>query len=151
MKRWSYGINSYYKTSNLVLEEAPWYIFFIEWFGLFSCSYIPEIPFPDILPKKRNKVDDCVCKREKRHCEDHDELYTLKEWYGDLRQWYHGAVCSPITEWTNGKIKQYMFKVSYEEVFENFYKSDKEFFDADINTAKELEAEKFFGIDIHEN
>lgn len=30
MKTWSYGINSYYKTATIWLEEGPWWIFLLD-------------------------------------------------------------------------------------------------------------------------
>ena len=143
MKHWSYGINSYHRTASLLLNEAPWYVFFIEWLfdGILSCVHVPKIPFPNILPSKRNKIEDCACKNMAKQCEDHDQLYTLQEWYGDLGQWYHVNVCSPITEWAQKRVKSIDFEVDYDVLVQKF-SVDKAYFDEQERLADEWRKEE---------
>ena len=48
MRKWSIGHNDCYYTSNLWLEEAPWYVFAIDYCMNYICSWIPAIPLPKI-------------------------------------------------------------------------------------------------------
>lgn len=53
MTRWGIGTNNYHFTSSIILEEAPWYIFAIEFCIQWICHFMPPIP----LPKIKIKID----------------------------------------------------------------------------------------------
>mgnify|MGYP001024237259 CR=1 FL=1 len=97
MRRWSTGTNDYYFTAGIFLEEAPWYIFFIENVIMWIChTLIPRIPLPNFIKIKRE-----------------GEEYTLRSWYGTTADLFHIYVCCPITEWCWKKIKHYDIEVPY--------------------------------------
>jgi len=93
--------------------------------------FIPKIPFPNWFPKKRNKRYDCDCSEPNFSCEDHERLYTLKEWYGDSRQLYYNFVCIPVLKWEiyHPRRKEHMFKIGYDEAKSKFYNEYPEVFD----------------------
>ena len=125
MKNWSYGINSLYKTGHIFLEEAPWYVFAIARAVEWTCDYMPEIPFSD-----RSIVD-----------EDGNET-TLKEYYGDLSQWWHCKVHDPIFQWAEKQKSTTTIEMSYEKIKELFYESNRKFFDDHEKIDEELTDEE---------
>jgi len=120
MRSWSYGINNYYKTANISLEIAPWYIFAIEKASEFICGIIPPIPLPDI--KFRLKDKDSIKFNQ-------SEWTTVREWYGDLSQLFHSVIHVPIFDFCWDRIISKHVEMDYEKLKEMFYKEDKEFFD----------------------
>ena len=119
MKSWSYGINTYYKTASIWLEEGHWYMFFLDRAIEFLCSIIPSIPFPNIR-FKLNKEDAEFMG---------DEWTTLKKWYGDLNQWFCGSVHSLTTDFCYRKINRMHVDIKYSKCRELFYEKDKEYWD----------------------
>jgi len=120
MKNWSYGINNYYKTTNISLETAPWHIFAIERIAEFICDIIPPIPLPNI--KFRLK--------DKERIEDNEgEWTTVREWYGDLRQLFHSVIHMPIFNFCWDRIETKYIEMDYKKVKEMFYEENREFFD----------------------
>lgn len=117
--RWSIAINNYYFTGSIVLETASWYIFAIENIIQIICSYIPRIPLPKSIKIKRD-----------------DEIYTLREWYGDVQQMFYSHVFMKVSEWCYKRIDfQYisfpfnMLKEQFPEYFldmEDFQFPEKE-------------------------
>jgi hypothetical protein len=98
MRKWSTGTNDYYFTSSIWLEEAPWYIFFIENAIMWIChNLIPRIPLPSFIKITRE-----------------GEEYTLREWYGTTNDLFHCDVCIPITTWCWKKIKHNDIYFPYE-------------------------------------
>ena len=131
MKKWFYAVNTLHLTCSVYLEKAPWYVFFAEWLvdsSIFSCHYIPDIPLPNILPRKRDTIKGCVCENRDIHCSGHENLYTLKEWFGDLSDWYHVSICSPIFNWAWKHTDTKFFNVAWEELKAQF-PEDKEYFE----------------------
>lgn len=128
MRRWSVGINNYYFTSHIYLDEAPWYVFAIEYIIQTICSYIPRIPLPKI-----------------KIIRDGEET-TLKEWYGSTSDLFHIFICSPIYQWCFKKTEIKNFQFPYEVLKDSFPKdfkwtedfyTDTELFD-DLDEKKEL-------------
>jgi len=74
-----------------IIEEGPWWAFFLEWLsesGPLSCGHIPRIPFPNI-----GKIKDID--------EETGEIrgvHTWKEWHGTLQDWWHVYIDSPLTQ-----------------------------------------------------
>lgn len=126
MKTWSYGINVLYKIGTIDVVEAPWYVLLVEWFADHACSYIPPIPFPNIWKRKRDADDDF-------------HMYTLKEWYGDLRQMWCCYVDGSLFQWSyqHPKRKTYSFNVGYDIVKSTFYETNKRTFDEHEELLKE--------------
>lgn len=113
MKRWSIGINDYYYTSGISLEEASWYIFFLEWLISWICYYFPRIPLPNFIKIKRD-----------------GEIYGLKDYYGTTRDLFHIFVCMPVSNWSWNKTKFEYIEFPYEEIMKKF---PKKFKDDDID------------------
>jgi hypothetical protein len=102
MRRWSVGINNYYFTSCIYLDEAPWYVFALENTIQQICSYFPSIS----LPKIKITMD--------------GEETTLKEWYGSTSDLFHIFICAPISEWCFKKTETKYFQFPYEFLKERF-------------------------------
>ena len=116
MKHWTYGANNYYKTAAIYVEEAPWYIFFIEFLINWICDHFPAIPLPNIGKVK---------------IKDEDIKYiTYKEAYDDLAGLFHDKIHSPIFDWVYSKIKVTDIEVSYDKLKEEFYDKDKKYWDS---------------------
>ena len=134
MKRWGYCINSYHKTANIYCEIAPFYIFWLEGIVQNICGYlIPAIPFLKI--PLRLKDDELEWNDDKRWT-------TYKDWYGDLSQWFHAFVDMPVFNFCNKFEKHYSIDVPYHKLRKSFYKIDKEFFDQEEQSAKEMREEE---------
>jgi hypothetical protein len=119
MRRWSVGINNYYFTSSICLDEAPWYVFVIEHMIQVICTWFPWFPLPKI-----------------KIIRDGEET-TLKEWYGTTRDLFHIFVCTPITDWCFKKTKMILISHPYEVLKKEFPKDfelvekDADFFNYD--------------------
>lgn len=120
MKTWTYGINTYYRTAHYVIEQGPWWAFFIRWLADHLCDFIPRIPFPSI------RIDD-----EERN------KTTLKNEWGDLSQWVHVVIHAPVFKWVEGKIHCNLVPAPYEEIKQHYYTRDKQFFDEQESLFKE--------------
>jgi hypothetical protein len=120
MRRWSKGTNNYYFTSSIWLEEAPWYIFFIENAIMWIChTLIPRIPLPSFIKIVRE-----------------GEETNLKNYYGTVADLFHCYVCSPITSWSWKKIKHYDVSFPYkmlEEMIPDLIDQDWSVMDLDYD------------------
>jgi hypothetical protein len=117
MKRWGVGVNNYYFTGSIILEEAPWYIFLIEYSIHFICHWIPRIPL-----SKHIKII-----RE-------GEEYTLRDYYGTTGDLFHIYICSPIFEWCWNRIKWQTISFPYtmlKEQFPDRFEDENEYLDKD--------------------
>ncbi|MBA7632578.1 hypothetical protein ES703_40126 [subsurface metagenome] len=121
MKSWSYGVNSLYKTANIFLDEAPFYIFFLDWLVESLCELIPAIPLPRIKIRLRNPGE----------IEDNDgkEWTTLDEWYGDLSQAFHLFVHMPVFDFCGARTDSRAISVGYKKLRKIFRERDKEYWD----------------------
>ena len=120
MKSWSYGINNYYKTASISLETASWHIFAIERITEFICDIIPPIPLPNIKFRLRDK--DSIEFNQ-------SEWTTFREWYGDLKQLFHGVIHILISDFCWDRIEMKCIEIDYDKLKEMFYEENKEFFD----------------------
>ncbi len=134
MTRWSIGTNSYYYEGSILLEEAPWYVFLIEYLIDIVCNYFPSIPLPNIKIKRYN------------------ETYTLKEYYGTTFDLFHLYIHMPIFNWCYSKIKYKDIKFPYQMLEEYF--SDKiektDFLDYDEESIKKIEENKKYSEELYE-
>jgi hypothetical protein len=132
MKNWTIGVNGYKNTAHVCVTDLPLYIWLIEWLfdHWLNHDLIPAIPFPRYFLKSRDK-------------DYPEELSTLRDWYGDLSQWYCGTVCTPIIywAWNHPKRKDYYIQLTYEEAKEKFYSWDKKFFDEQDAQTEEMKEE----------
>jgi hypothetical protein len=119
-----YGINSYYKKCSLNVDFASSWIFALEKLIEFICGYL-ILPIP--LPKIK-------IIRE-------DERTTVKEYYGDLQQFFHLYVHNPIYEYCCRQTYSKSIELDYEATREVFYDKDKKFWDDEEKLAEEMKIE----------
>ena len=119
MRRWSIGINDYYFTASIWLEDAPWYIFVIEYVIQFICNCIPRIPLPRIKIIRGNKET------------------TLKDWYGTTEDLFHAFICGPVVEWCYKKINMESVDCPYYFLKKKFPKDFQKIED-DCNWSEDL-------------
>lgn len=130
MKSWGYGINSYHKTTSVYLEEGHWWLFFIRAFGDFICEHTPCIPLPSIKFKLVDKED--------IKFNGGNNWTTLKEWYSSLNDIVHLFIHEPILDLFWKKIKETDIEIPYSKLRKLFYEVDKEWWDEQENSAKEI-------------
>lgn len=115
MKRWHYAANSYYKTTSILLEEAPAYIFILEDSIMWICGNLPHIKIPFL-----NKI---------KIVRDND-TYDIAEYYGDtINQIFHCFMCTPITKFCWDRINTKSVPIEWDECKKLFYKEDKDRWD----------------------
>ncbi len=124
MKSWSYGVNSIYKKANIYLEEAPWWIFWIDRIAEFLCDFVPPISLPRMKVRLRS--------REDIEFNGGDEWTTLGDWYGDLRQVFHCFVHMSIFDFCQKRIRSKSMEIEYNRARRMFYEEDKKFWDKEI-------------------
>lgn len=104
----------------ITLTETPWWVGVRNWVLdlVCNCYYVPSIPFPDWFKKARDE-------------EDPNTLYSLKEWYGDLQQFWHGLVCCRVLGVLHGRTHtdEFSFELDYELMKKELYVIEKEVFD----------------------
>lgn len=120
MKSWTYGANSYYKTAEYILEEGPWYCFFLQDIVQSICDWMPQINYIP-LGDKLKKYDE----RFKREI-------SLTEEFGDLQDLFHIKICEPVTKWCEKRIRETYISVDYETLKLERYNEDPEMFDEEI-------------------
>lgn len=116
MKTWTYAANSYYKTASYVLEEAPWHSFFLEWFIQSICYIFSKFPIPF---GSKIKIRD----------EEDGEVFTLKEYYGNMGGLFHMYVCDLITQFCYKKRKMKFIDTDYEQLKKERYKESPDLFE----------------------
>ena len=139
MRTWYISGNALkrYKYGSVDVEEMPWWLFVVDWWADYGCSFIPPIPFPKFFKITIHEDDGTTYES------------TPREYWGDLEQWYCGTVASPLTQWVfrHPKRKSYTVEIGYDKLREIFYESDKKWFDdfekstAEIEKEEELELE----------
>ena len=106
MKKWNIATNNFYFTGSVHLEEAPFYIFTIEYITNYVCELIPDIPLPKIKIIRGG------------------EKTNLREYYGCISDIFHVYVHVPISKWCDEKIKitriEFPYKMLKELFPENF-------------------------------
>ena len=131
MIRWSVSTNDIYYEAWIRREEGPWWIFCIEWLSMQVCWLIGKLPIP--FPNwtiTRDSLFGC------KHL-DEDEVTTMREYYGDFSQFYHGKVCNPIFQWCDSKYEATNVVIDLEDVPQEWvsweYEDDEEAEDEDTN------------------
>ena len=115
MKRWSNGTNSCYKTSSILLEEAPAYIFILEDSISWVCDKLPHIKIPFLNRIKITRDN---------------EKYDVAEYYGDTpHQIFHCLICVPVTGFCWDRINIKSVPIEWDKCKELFYKEDKDRWD----------------------
>lgn len=113
MRDWSYPVNNLWGTGFYNLEEAPWWVFFIQWLNFRIAVLVPAIKFP----------------RWKMKEPETGESTTMREWYGDLNQCFWLAFTDPVFHWTERKKKITTVEVGYDLIRKNHYEDNREWFD----------------------
>ena len=102
MTRWFIGTNNYYYEGSIILEEGPWYVFFIEQIMNLICHYVPMIPLPKIKIIRDN------------------EETNLNEYYGTINDLFHLYVHDKIFKWCYNRIKMTFVRFPYQMLDEMF-------------------------------
>ena len=121
MRKWGYGVNSYHKTASILVEEAPFSVFLLEWIFDKWCGLIPCIPFPRILIKLRSK--------ESIGWNNGNCWTTMKDWYGDLNSLFHLFVHDRVFEFCESRKNSKVIGVDYNNLKDVIYEWDKKFWD----------------------
>jgi len=133
MRKWGYGINSLHKTANIHIDDGPWWAFALDDLVGAICDIIPSIPFPKIKLKLKDPDDIEI---------QGGQWTTWKEWHGDLNQYFHVSVHSPVFEFCQNKIKTKSVDITYDQAREMFYEHDKKFFDQEEKWVARCEDEE---------
>jgi len=113
MKRLYYGINDYHKEASMIIEQGPRWAFLLDDIICLFCLIVPPIPFPRISMKLKDKEDIAFFGNEKT---------TLKDWYGDLSQWFCIKCHMPVTSFCYKKINVGIVKLDYDELMNTLKK-----------------------------
>jgi hypothetical protein len=130
MTRWSIGRNNYYFTGCVFLEDAPWYIFTIEYIIQTICDWFPPIPLPKFIKITRD-----------------NEKYTLREWCGTTQELFHIYVCSEVFQWCYSKINSRIIEFPYNMLKEQFPEHFEDEFETEIIN-REIEEHKEYSSSI---
>ena len=98
MRNWCIGFNDVHKTATYYLEEGPAWAFWLR--DASNCGLVPKIPFPTWLHYYDKETN---------------SHYTWREWYGDLSQWFHVAVCDPTFQFSERRIRTIWFDEEFEQ------------------------------------
>jgi len=118
MKRWDYAVNSIFGVGGLLLEEAPWWAFALE-YVMSWWVFVPAWRLPAIR---------CAG-------EDGEETDLRKE-YGTLDSLWFECVYLPMCRWLQPKIKSYEFDIDYNVLKKELYPHNPKFFDVEAATAE---------------
>lgn len=130
MRKWGYGINSFHNKANIYVDDAPWWVFALDDLVEAICGIIPSVPFSNARLKLKDPEE----------IEFHGGQWTtLKEWYGDLNQYFHVRVHCPVFEFCQRRIKTNSVEITYARAREMFYESDKKLFDQEAEQSEGLE------------
>jgi len=136
MRTWSYGINSYKKKGHISLDEAPWYIFFLDTIVTFICDKIPEIPLPRI-PFRLNE--------DEMRDNNGNEFTNWREWFGDWSQLFHVFVHMPVFDFCWKHTDSKCIPVPYGKLKKLFYEDDEEWWDEEEVMGEEMRQEDIKG------
>lgn len=136
MKQYSIGVNNYWHTASIILDDVPVGLHFLETVVIWICDKLPYIPLPKI--KFRLKESDA--------CEmtiNKDGMTNLNEWFGDTQQLFHIFICSPVTDFVNKCTKTIMINLPYNFLRELFPDSFKEWeYDFDVEDITHMQKTK---------
>lgn len=122
MRRFSYGINSHYKTAHINIDIAPFYIFWLDSIVGFICSYFPRIPLP--------KIPFLFLDKSNIEFNDGKKWSNLKDWYGNLSAILGFHIYNPISDFCWKRQEHRFMKIDYDEVQKCFENLDKKFWDS---------------------
>lgn len=131
MRKWSYAVNSYYKTASIEIDILPKHLYYLEKIAEYFCCIriLRWIKFPSFI-----------------HITDKDDgsVYTLKEWWGNLGGWFHCTIHNPIFNYVynQNRCKGFALAVDYEKLKDLFKDIDKEYWDRIAESEKEYEKER---------
>ncbi len=117
MRRYSYAINSIYKTASLIIEDAPRWVFMLCDFFDFVCEAVPEIklpPFPLLLSNKMAI-----------ELNDGNRRTTFSEWYGSVSGWFCLKFHLPIIDFCFNRTDTRIIDIDYNKIKEATEKYDK--------------------------
>ena len=118
MRKFSSGINTYDNNAHIIVEDARWYIFLLDWVSLKICDWTPNISFPNIPFTLKNKDD--------IEFNNGDEKTTFKNWYGSLSDWWHIKIHQPILNYCDKRTKMQMISADYDIVLKVFDRKDED-------------------------
>jgi len=134
MKSWTYAVNSYYKTADIYVEILPRRLYYLEKIVEYFCCIriLKWIKFPSFINYTYKNKDGSI------------EIYTLKEWWGDLGSWFHCVIHSPIFDYVynSGRCKTFSLPADYELLKGKFKDIDKEYWERIIESEKEDEKDR---------
>ena len=133
MKTYSVGINDYWHTGSIHLEEVPTGLYYLESMTMWICDHIPAIPLPKIKFKVRV--------RDGWDYTDNKDGWTdLNEWYSDIQQVFHIYICTWVTNfvWKHTKVVNIdlPYKFLQEKFPDKFIDLEREWDEEDIEFRK---------------
>jgi len=125
MKKIGYGINGYKKTAVISIDFAPFCVFVLNDLFDLICGYlVPPISFPRIeITRDGEKTD-------------------LKEYYGDLEQWFHCDIHSPVFQFCCKRTDSRLIEVDYDAARKALYDKDKKLWDEAEKLGEEMSQEE---------
>ena len=119
LKLYSVGINNYWHTASLHLEEVPAGLRFLMELTMWICDIFPSIPLPKIKFRLKNPVDyDCT--------PNNDGWTNLNEWFGDTQSLFHLYICEKVSRYVWRRTKFQSISIPYEFAKERFPKEFRE-------------------------
>ena len=120
MKLYRIGINNYWRTACVILDDVPVGLYFLENTVMWVCDKIPFIP----LPKLKFRLKD---KDAWDMTENGDGRTDLQYWFGDTQQLFHIYCCNPVTDFVNKHAKSTTINLPYNFLkaqFPDLFKED---------------------------
>lgn len=119
MKLYSVGINNYWHTASLHLEEVSAGLHFLQEFTMWICGIFPEIPLPKIKFRLKNPDD-------YDFTDNNDGWTNLNEWFGDTQSLFHLYICETVSKYVWRRTKFRSVNLPYEFAKEIFPKEFSE-------------------------
>jgi len=111
------GFNDYYHTASIHLEKVPAGLYYLSEFVMWICVKIPSIPFPNFISWKSP-----------------EGRMSMREWFGDLQQWFHVNVCTHMFYFVRRHTKSTIIPLPYhylKKLFPEYFESSSEWDDDD--------------------
>lgn len=131
MRHYSIGVNNYWRTASIHLEETPFCLFYLQRFVEWCCDKCPEIPLPPV----KFKIRDPELRNEFRKTNGWTDF---REWFGDTQQLFHLFVCDNMFQFTRKHTKSVVINLPYnylKELFPKVFEFEEElgYYDEDDN------------------
>ena len=113
MRQWYIGVNNYWYTACIGLEDVPWYLLATEAIVMHVCDFISRLGIP--IPKK------------------------WREDYGDLGGVFHVHACVPITQFVFDRTERIRVSLPFfflKEMFPEEFEDDDELWEDDKQRKK---------------